>query len=227
MKRRRKRQGLGLRKPLSASLSVVVASPMMDLCHSIFCSSLVHLTAHTIANGDGIEFGFMQYGTSILPLSRMKLAQRVVDTSATHILWIDSDMEFPPDMLLRLAEHRQPIVAANCMARRPPHALTARDADGNEVYTLPESEGIEKVSRIGFGVVWMSTDVLRKIDKPWFNYEWLPEKNVFKGEDFYFSERAAEAGYDLYIDHDLSKQVLHYGSTGYSPLFKSDPEGGA
>jgi len=204
--------------------TVVIASPMMDMCHTAFCTSLVHLVARTMSDPDaqreGLNVTFLQYGTSILPLSRQFLAVRALECKATHILWIDSDMEFPADLLLRLARRDEPIVAANCMARRPPYHLTARDEANKQVPTTRDSTGIEKVARVGFGVVWMSTDVLRKIERPWFDLEYLPDMGIFRGEDFVFCEKARAAGFDLYIDHDVSKEITHVGNFGYSPLLK-------
>lgn len=202
-------------------MRVVIASPMMDMCHTSFCASLVHLVAHTMtAAGSSFELQFMQFGTSILPQSREFLAVRALEEGATHMLWIDSDMEFPEDMLLRFARHNEPIIGANCMARRPPYMLTARDAAGEQVFTTAESTGIEKVSRIGFGVVWMTTEVLKAMSHPWFDLEYIPSKGIFRGEDFYFCDKAVASGFTLHIDHDISKQVKHVGQFGYSPLLK-------
>ena len=38
----------------------------------------------------------------------------------THVLWIDDDMEFPPDALQRLLAHDQAIVGGLCFNRRSP-----------------------------------------------------------------------------------------------------------
>lgn len=203
---------------------VVIASPMMDMCHTTFTSCLVHLIAYTFAATQNVresfDLTFLQYGTSILPLSRQFLAVKAMECKATHILWIDSDMEFPRDTLIRLARHDHPVVAANCMARRSPFMLTARDESNHQVFTTHDSSGIEKVARVGFGLVWMSTEVLKKMPLPWFNLEWLPEMGIFRGEDYWFCEQAKAAGFDLYIDHDLSKEVKHIGQFGYCPTLK-------
>ncbi len=198
---------------------------MMDMCHTSYCQSLVHLVAHTMSEAGGaMDLSFLQYGTSVLPNSRNLLAVRALEMGATHILWIDSDMEFPPDMLLRFARHDLPIIASNCMARRSPYMITARDADNNQIHTTQESTGVEKVSRLGFGVVWTAAQVFREIEMPYFELHWLPDKHVFGGEDFAFCDKAKAAGFELHIDHDISKEVKHMGLFGYHPLLKP-PEG--
>ena len=84
--------------------------------------------------------------------------------------------------------------------------------------TTHASTGLEKAHRMGFGIVWMSIEVLQKMEPPWFGIEWLPELKEFRGEDISFFQKAEESGFDFYIDHDLSKQVEHWGSFGFSPL---------
>ena len=105
---------------------VVIATPTGDLCHTAYTASLVQMVAHTMMVAkDELQLSFLQYGLSILPMARQFLAVRAMEMEATHMLWIDSDMQFPPDLLLRMARHDQPLVAANCMARRAPYAITA------------------------------------------------------------------------------------------------------
>jgi hypothetical protein len=207
--------------------SVVIASPMGDMCHASYTGCLIKMFAFTLmSDSPGLNVGFLQYGTSILPMSRQLLAVRAIEANADYMLWIDSDMEFPPDMILRFlkradAEHR--VIGANCMARRAPFTLTARDEQGEQVYTTPASTGLEQVSGIGFGVVFLATSVLREIEMPWFELKWLPEKAIFRGEDFGFCDKLNDAGIPIHIDHDISKDVKHTGTFGYSPLYSQPP----
>jgi hypothetical protein len=198
---------------------IVVATPMMDMCHTAFCTSLVAMVAHTMLQSYGMVLSFLQYGTSILPFSRQLLASRALELGATHILWIDSDMEFEPTLMLDLAKHEVPIVAANCLARRSPHYSTARNEAGEQIFTDADSTGLQQVDKIGFGVMLHETALLRRIEPPWFNFEWIPEKGIYRGEDFAFCEKMKAAGIPIYIDHDVSKQVKHVGTFGFSPIY--------
>lgn len=192
---------------------------MLDMCHSAFTTSLVNMSCWTLANAPGIELNFLTVGTSILPISRQLLVAQALDNDATHILFIDSDMTFPHDMVVRMLLHAVDAVAANCMSRRHPFRLTAQ-RDGNEVITSRESVGIEEVDRVGTGVMMLGMHVFKKIPLPWFEYEWMPELNIFRGEDYTFCQKLAANGFDLYVDHDLSKQVEHIGQFGLNPLMR-------
>ena len=199
---------------------VAIVCPTTDLCHTVFTYSLAQMMKRTLleAPSNLDSFGLQFYGTSILPLSRQALATYALDVGATHTLWIDSDMEFPSDMLIRFLAHDAPIIGINASSRRPPLRNLAIDKSGDPIETTPESTGLVKAGRIGFGVAWIATDVFRKMESPWFNLEWLPGKNVFRGEDHFFSRKATEAGFELLIDQDISKVVNHMGTFGFNPM---------
>lgn len=198
---------------------VLIATPAQDTVLSVYCRSIVALVGYSIAKGLIVANEIAQY--SMLPHSRNVLAKRAVDAGFTHVLFIDSDMEFPPDLAVRLVKHHKPIVAINCMARRRPYYLTARSEDGHEIATGPDSSGIEKVARVGTGIMLIHTDVLREMPHPWFEYRWIEEKQGPVGEDFVFCDKARASGHEIFIDHDLSKQVSHVGTFQFNPLIRA------
>lgn len=197
---------------------VLIGTPCLDTVLSEYTRCAVHCVAYSLSQGLQVGFQLAEY--SMLILSRQLLVQAALEAGWTHILFIDSDMKFPRDLAVRLLRHRQPIVAANCLARRHPHYLTARLEDGSELRTGPESTGIEKVARAGTGVMLIHLDLFKTIPMPWFDHEWLPEKHIFRGEDFGFCDRARSHGFDIYVDHDVSKEVFHVGQFAYSPLHR-------
>lgn len=202
-------------------MRIAILVPATETVTTAFMASMTELLMHTTAEVEStpIETLTVQYyGSSILPFSRQILAQFLVDMGFSHGLFIDSDMRFPKDTLLRLVKHEHPIVGINAMTRRAPYRCTAQVDPGVPLVTTPESTGLQRVSRIGFGLTWVAAEIFEKIERPWFGLEWIPEKMVFRGEDYWFCERAKAAGYDIWVDHDLSKQVFHVGSFEYSPL---------
>ena len=49
---------------------------------------------------------------------------------------------------------------------------------------------------------------------------YLPESDEYRGEDYDFFNKAMAAGFELYVDQDLSKEVNHIGSFAFNPLMK-------
>ena len=200
---------------------VAILTPAGDLVHTTFAFNLSRMILHTLTTMDEpMGLTLQSYGSSMIPHSRQKLATWALEVGCTHMLWIDSDMEFPADMLLRFLRHSEPIVGINACQRRPPYLNTAQSEPHKPLPMNLESRGLEKVWRTGFGVMWTASEVFRKLEPPWFELQWIPESAVFRGEDYVFCEKARAAGYEIYVDHDLSREINHLGVYGFNPLMK-------
>jgi hypothetical protein len=155
---------------------------------------------------------------SILPSIRQGIAERAIEEhKATHLLWIDADHSFPPDMAHRLIAHKRPWVGINATTRNSPIRSTAVSTKKQLVNTGPDSKGLEKVWRMGFGIVLIEARVFQDMKKPWFLVEYLEVDgvDVFRGEDIYFCEKARAAGFAPMVDHDLTKETTHIGKVGW------------
>lgn len=152
---------------------------------------------------------------SILPEIRHKVLMDAIDWGATHILWLDTDMQFPKDTIHQLIGHNLPVVAANYSRRTFPIVPTAHN--GKCVYTDDDSEGLEEVNHAGMGVMMTDARVYSCIDAPYFFFERDPSGRGVLGEDIYFCGKLREAGVKIFVDHDLSHHVGHIGGMTYWP----------
>ena len=152
---------------------------------------------------------------SILPSIRSGIARRAIEgLRATHLLWIDADHSFPNDTAHRLLAHSRPWVGINAICRQQPWKPTASKREGKLLETTRDSKGLERVWRMGFGIVLIEARVFEAIEKPWFLHEYLGEdhENDYRGEDIYFCEKAKAAGFHPMVDHDLTNETTHIGS---------------
>jgi hypothetical protein len=115
-------------------------------------------------------------------------------------------MRFPADGLDRLLANGQDIIGANCKHRQA-------DKWTAGVATLKDSKGIEQVEQIGFGFTLIRVEVFIKMPQPWFATPYDGQK--FVGEDIFFCAKAEDAGHEIYIDHDLSKEIQHTGNKDF------------
>lgn len=204
---------------------VVVGVPTKGQVDAMFAYDLARLMGYTGASlipgvVESLRLFFVD-GTLIAP-QRRDIAASAIGTGATHILWLDSDMRFPSDALAQLLKHGKPIVGANYSGRRMPSGMVAHRWPTPEkaevVYTYPWSEGLEQVESVGFGCLLTATEVFEKVPEPWFPIQWGKDGKGewgINGEDVGFLEWARKAGYEVFIDHDLSKRVRHIGGWEY------------
>lgn len=151
-------------------------------------------------------------------VNRNDLVETAKEQGCTHLLWLDDDMRFPKDTLIRLLKHKTDIVGANYSKRTIPPSPTAvkRVYDPPErLYTRRESTGLEEVEGIGFGAVLIGMWVFDSIEYPWFENYRNRERSEWIGEDVDFCMKARTAGWKIFVDHDLSQQVGHLGTYLY------------
>ncbi len=146
---------------------------------------------------------------------RTVLVSKAYGYAATHILWADTDMKFPEDTIPRLLNHDKRVVGANYPQKTLDARPTAYRDDAQYVgpiWTKEASTGLEPASLMGLGLVLMDVSVFSEIELPYFLFEPQAPDNVkHLTEDYYLCKKLRGAGIEMFVDHDLSKQVAHVG----------------
>lgn len=147
---------------------------------------------------------------SVIHDNREQLAGRALAMKATHVLYLDDDMTFPPEAIVSLMHRNLPFVASNYTRRKPPHVAVASRADlTGLIMTTAESTGLVPAHGTGFGMALIASEVFAAIPKPWFMPMWEPDTAMYHSEDVMFCRRALAAGFQLQIDQDASKLLGH------------------
>lgn len=180
----------------------IIATPTRDKIDAETVFDLMALAEH--------ETGWLYplLTGSLLSNLRSGIAQAALNLNY-DLLFIDSDMRFPPDSLARLRAHKLPIVGANCRQRQEPHNWTARKK--GQIVPSDGATGIEEVHVLGFGVTFVKLEVLEKLPQPWFSMPWDEGSKKHVGEDVHFCNLARAHGFKIHVDHALSQRVRHRG----------------
>lgn len=181
-----------------------------------FCTDLIDLIGYQSEGPERVPNVSTQIFTcsgSILPQVRQDIVLNALRSEPDYLLWLDSDMRFPPDALSRLLKRELPIVGTNYTSRKYPHRPVANV--GGERYSSLGKTGVEVVNHTGFGCLLTKASIFSEIDKPWFMFAYLRNDSSYVGEDTYFFHRCASAGYRCHIDHDLSQEIRHIGDAEY------------
>lgn len=201
---------------------LLILVPARDMVHSLFTMALTELVKTCVLAG--IDTHVTYDFNTILLNQRETLAQRAVDIKANYMLWLDSDMMFPSTTALRLMNHNKDIVAANYMKRSVPLTTVAYPTlnEWDNWLPLESQEELEVVEGIGMGCMLMKTSILTSLQKPWFEFEW--KDNSWHGEDFYFQKKLRDAGHQIFVDMNLSRQVRHIGQWAFGPSIGTNEE---
>lgn len=200
-------------------MKTIIAIPCMDMVHTAFMKSLM-LVERVGEVSCAIECGSLIYD------SRNKLLARALNTDADRMLWLDSDLDFEPDLMQRLSDDLDSgldIVSGLYFKRRPPYSpviykecelktfegLYAPTASTYDDY--PKDE-IFPVAACGFGCVMMSMNAVRKIVQKNGSLLFMPTAGF--GEDLSFCMRARDAGVQIYCDSSV--KLGHVGYKTYT-----------
>lgn len=182
----------------------------------------VYMSAALFEEGESREVLFLDKRSSNLPRARQEILEDALLQDCTHALFLDTDQTFPMDVAHRLMRWKKPVVACNIPLKTIPSFPTARQRGptpfGIPVYSNSSSNpmGLEKVWRVGSGIMLIDMAVLKGMSKPWFELRYSDKHQQFVGEDWYFCKKVEDAGFDIYIDHDLSRHIGHVGNFQYT-----------
>jgi hypothetical protein len=203
-------------------LKVVVAVPSTGQWLADFGISLCGLMTaslqYRIGQTSRQEVQLFASTGSMLPRMRMEAVLHAIEVQADYLFMVDSDHKFPRSALHRLLEHGKEIVAANCVTKTIPTKPTARresDNPAGDIVISHGKTGIEKVWRVGTGMMLVHMGVFRNIGPAVFDMKWRSDVKTFQGEDWSMCEAMEKAGYEIWIDHDLSNEVTHIGQLHY------------
>lgn len=178
---------------------VVICTPSRGDVHATYAYDLAYLMRASQATY------VLSMGCS-LPTLRSSLVSHAVNAGATHILFLDSDMRFPPDTIMQLVSRRKDMIGANCRVRTTKQAVWTGRV-GDEFISSVGKQGIQPVDTIGFGVTLLDTKMFNDVEEPLFGMPWDGSKYV--GEDVFFCQKIRDAGHEVWIDHDLAQEVRH------------------
>jgi len=200
-------------------MRIAICVPCRDMVHAAFCFDLAKMVAYHGMHSDD-EIVLLQMPGTLIFDQREKLAREAIELGADAILWIDSDMRFPSDMLGGMLMRDVPILGVNATTRREPILPTAQNleikADKHIWHSVSSKgkRGIEKVTAVGFGVSLTRKEVFEKMPAPWFDILWTDSGGII-GEDVHFCIKALDNGIPTYVDHDLTPFIKHIGMTEY------------
>jgi hypothetical protein len=210
---------------MPSSSSVFVATPTMGRFPVETVISYLDTQDECRKQGIDIDIGFVS--CSLVHHARTLLTDVFMTRkNASHIFWIDSDIQWKPEDFLRILAHAQkhPVVCGVYPRRRDPPAYFIKFPPGTEK-DPPRPDGLVEIEATGMGFTCIRREVMQHlyVTAPKLIYgggEEMPR--VFRcdddgenerGEDYAFFADVREAGYKVYADATVT--VGHVGSKVY------------
>ena len=205
---------------VNTSVSILV--PTQDTVYSHFSYSLSNLVKLTTQMG--IETHLFFDASTILINQRESLIKQAIEVGSEWVLWLDSDMMFPPSVLMRLLAHNEDLVGCNYMKRSYPFKTVAftDTSDWENWIPIQYSNELVEAEAVGMGCVLMKTALFKELQKPYFEYTYQPKTEDWGGEDFTLFKKFNKLGHTLKIDMNLSNEIYHIGTFAYGRSMSSN-----
>lgn len=130
---------------------------------------------------------------------RNRLILSALSLGCTHIFFVDDDIKADNGALQKLYAHNKDIIGGWYPKKTPVIESATLISDGESKQGVPlNSVGLIDIDwSLTAGLTLIKTEVFRKIPYPWF-------VTTTRGtEDTYFTARAKEVGYKLWLDTDI------------------------
>lgn len=219
--------------------SVFIALPAYDFKVSLkLAVSLARFAQTAPQHGITIQIGSI-CGCSVVSRARNLLAQDMLESNCDYLLFIDSDINFEPEDILRLmawgADPKKGIVAAVPRTRNENKVYIATlDYDENNDLTM-NGMGLVRANRVATAFMLVRREVfvtMTEAHPEWKYYDTRSNRTIpclfdfqlteegYMGEDFLFCDRARELGFEVWVDPSIT--LGHMGVQEYTGNYGQD-----
>jgi hypothetical protein len=197
--------------------------------------SLMHLGQKVIDHGIQIVISSV-CGCSVVSRARNLIADEFMKSDCDHLLFIDSDMTFDPDSVIRLLAWNQekPIVAGVYEARKEGKIyIVSLAGDGTAIHC--DENGLIEARRVATGFMMIQRGVFQKLKDAhpewehkdtssdnmlWGYFDFKLTREGYVGEDFLFCDRVREQGLSIWVDPTI--KLGHMGIHEFKSDFEKD-----
>ena len=228
--------------------SIHIAMPCYDSVKIATMVSMVKLVKELTLAGIKLELNTMK--SPYVPYARNILTARFLQRDEDYLLFIDSDLEFQPECVLKMLIAQKDVICTPYrMKTNDPnaHKYAVSIKDPRNVKILPGA--LVEIQSGPAGMMLIKRSVFEKLIKDYPKHEvknheyddtfpkdirvyhfWDCEfkDTIWRGEDVYFCDLARQSGFKIYAN--LDSTLIHHGGYGYkgqySDVFKMKKKNG-
>ena len=199
-----------------APIRTLIAVPCFDMVHTDFMKCMLDME-----RDDNTSYTVIK--NSLIYNARNTIAQNAIRFGFDRVLWLDSDMVFPQDILPKLSAHmdngldfvsglyymrsalKKPVVYSDVW-----YTVTSNEAESGATPVDAMPYGLFEIGGAGFGCVMTSVTMLKALVER-YGAPFTPMMGL--GEDLAFCWRAKQNGFKMYCDSRI--KCGHIGQAVY------------
>lgn len=193
-------------------MKLLIAIPALDYIHADFVKCLLKLRDHL--DEERINYTVDIVTGTLVYLARERLVSKAINDGFTHVLWIDADMIFDPEMFDDLWDVGKPVVTGRFICRRQPYV----PCQFSDIDTIQRVEDYPlypfKIDGTGFAFTLVTAEALRAVFKEYATC-FTPLPGL--GEDIAFCKRCKEMGIEIWCE-----PTVQVGHIAHIPVYPGD-----
>jgi hypothetical protein len=221
-----------------AGRSVFIALPAYDFKVSLkLAISLAQFAQQAQQHGIDIQIGSI-CGCSVVSRARNLLAKEMLESQCDYLLFIDADINFEPEHILRLmawgSDPKKGIVAGVPRTRSTTKTYIATLDEEDGQLTM-DSMGLVRAKRVATAFMLVRREVFTQMTEAHPEWVYMDQRvdgmvpclfdfmltdEGYIGEDYLFCDRARELGFEVWIDPTI--KLGHMGVQEYEGHFGPD-----
>jgi hypothetical protein len=203
---------------MSDEIKLLIATHTHGSVTPAYAQSLA--TATAFLAGHGVAHAVMMFEDSLVDRGRDRAAATLLESDCTHLLFIDADIEFRPEAIVRLLACGKDLIAATYRKKNERDEFAVSFLDDAETHLDQcEETGAVKIARVGTGFMMIRRRVFERLAEEmgeaiaYHDYSaagaprpmWAFFEHVVAGgrrwsEDYTFCERWRAIGGDVWLD---------------------------
>lgn len=188
-------------------MKVGIGTPhISEYCHSKFCDDLTGMIALSLNRG--VEIVRQPSYREQTTFARNKISNDLINKAdVDYVLFVDDDMTFAPDLLVKLLSRDIDIVSALTFIRRPPHEPSMynlnNDGTSYDPIFIWHPKALVKCDAVGMAATLIKREVFETLRPVSQLHKGL--HGFFEGyaEDLNFCRKATDNGHPVYCDTSL------------------------
>ena len=201
---------------------VVLATPTYAGPYPAYCDALE--ATHYAFEKAGISFGVtFKYRSPYISHARAEMLRKALDAGADDIVFVDHDMEWKPEDMIRLVQTPGDVVSALYRFKLEPEEYMGAIAQGPDGEPIVRNDGCIKADWIPAGFMKITKEGVDRYMRAYpelcfgpkfalwvdlFNHG--AEDGLWWGEDYAFSRRWNAMGGDIWVLPDID--LIHHDS---------------
>lgn len=205
-------------------MSILFCTPCYGgMAHAAHMGSCLNLKEELTKLGVEHEW-LLGSNESLIHRGRMEMTATFLKTKFTHMMWLDSDIEFTPEDVAALWNIDADIAVGVYAMKKRDAQWFAAWKDGKLIKDLNQFPGPIEVDYAGTGFMLIRREVVESLakDVPTFEgangpapalYQTPIHNGILESEDYFFCRLARENGFKIIMDPRV--RLKHWGQYAY------------